>query len=82
MTAEQTAWIAYLLGLLLSVGAGAAKGRAFSGFLWGLLFGPVGLLVVLLALPDLAKRRKKEAAEAAAMAAWRQHRAAQKRPGG
>lgn len=61
--------------LLLSIGAGIIKGRAFSGFLWGLLFGPIGFLVVLLVLPDLAKRRKKEAAEAAAMAAYQQYTA-------
>jgi hypothetical protein len=65
-----TTWpILWLVSWLLSIGAGVIKERAFSGFLWGLLFGPVGLLIVLLLLPDLKKARLKKEAEAA-MLAW------------
>lgn len=52
--------LTWTLFFLFSLGAGVAKGRAFSGFLWGLLLGPLGFLVVLCVLPDLKKRRAKD----------------------
>jgi len=45
----------WLVCLVLSIAFGSLKGRAGSGFLWGLLFGPFGLLVTALILPNLKK---------------------------
>lgn len=54
--------LVWLVSVPLSIGAGVIKERVFSGFLWGLLFGPVGLIIVILLVPDLKKKRLKEAA--------------------
>ncbi len=71
-------FVAWPLWFLLSLGAGVAKGRAFSGFLWGLLLGPLGFLVVLCVLPDLKKRRAKELASKEADLALLRYQASRK----
>ncbi len=70
-----TIWI---FSFLFALGAGVAKGRAFSGFIWGLLLGPLGFLVVLLVLPDLKKQRAKEEAAKEAELALLRYQASRK----
>lgn len=60
----------WVISWIFCIGAGIIKERAFSGFLWGLLFGPIGLIIVLLVLPNLRKKRLAAEAEAAATKAW------------
>lgn len=51
------------VSVALSIAVGIAKGRVISGFLWGLFFGPIGLLVVTCFLPDLKRKAAKETAD-------------------
>jgi hypothetical protein len=84
MTDDTATWIKtmlpgfWVLCFLLSIGAGVIKGRAFSGFLWGLLLGPIGLVIVLLVLPDLKKQKLKEEAAREADEALRRYQASRR----
>ncbi len=45
----------WVFSVVIGCFVGAAKGRIGSGMVWSLLFGPVGVIVVL-CLPNLAKK--------------------------
>lgn len=52
---------------------GDKKGQETSGVIWGLLLGPIGVLIVLM-LPDLKKQEEEEAAAAEAETQARRQR--------
>jgi hypothetical protein len=47
----------WVFSVVIGCLVGAAKGRIGSGMVWSLLFGPVGVIVVL-CLPNLAKKEE------------------------
>src|SRR2546426_12731566 len=55
----------WIVSLILGCLIGSAKGRVVSGFVWSLLLGPLGVLIVL-CLPNLKKEEENAKARALA----------------
>ena len=72
MSQEEIVIAVWMFGVLISTGAGIVRGRPFAGFIWGLLLGPLGLIIVLWVLPNPRRKRKLKESERQALQLWKQ----------
>lgn len=58
--------IAFFICGLIGSAIGSGKGKATSGFFWGLLFGPLGIIIIAL-LPAEKEHQEQQAIESGTM---------------